>query len=375
MDKLLDVFDLYLDADNNKVENFNNKISSQMKVVIESNKPRNQKKKKKKMEDTLVYLENILRAPTRLIINEEEVVKIEKIKKVTVESIKHLSKNAGFIEDIDENGDVQPGKLLNVFKEETFNTYENRFIYTLIQRMLMIIRKEKNKLLTSKELKSLEYKQIDYEGNSYHGKNKVDIKVVLTANTEEEAKQSEVKQQLDRIKSLEANVVALTLSSTYQSLIRERVVPITPPLKKNNVILKNVNFQYAAKLWDFIINEMDAKKEGDNEVKKKEYKDRGKSKQLMDETFLLDYLVLQAVENPDFASARSKKIIEQLIANIVERIIDVNETISEEQLKNIVSKQYTIIKYKRQVTNKQIQEIFKKNISKYLVKINNYEGK
>ena len=120
---------------------------------------------------------------------------------------------------------------------------------------------------------------------------------------------------------------------------------------------------------------MDAKKEGDNEVKKKEYKDRGKSKQLMDETFLLDYLVLQAVENPDFASARSKKIIEQLIANIVERIIDVNETISEEQLKNIVSKQYTIIKYKRQVTNKQIQEIFKKNISKYLVKINNYEGK
>ena len=29
------------------------------------------------------------------------------------------------IKHIDENGDVQPGKLLNVFKEETFNTYEN----------------------------------------------------------------------------------------------------------------------------------------------------------------------------------------------------------------------------------------------------------
>ena len=84
---------------------------------------------------------------------------------------------------------------------------------------------------------------------------------------------------------------------------------------------------------------------------------------------------MQAVEDPDFKASRDKRIIEQLIANIVERIIDVNETISEEQLKNIVSKQYTVIKYKRQVTNKQIQEIFKKHIGKYLVKINNYEGK
>ena len=90
MDKLLDVFDLYLDADNNKVENFNSKISSKMNVIIETNKPRNESLWIEKMEDTLVYLENILRAPTRLIINEEEVVKIEKIKKVTVESIKHL---------------------------------------------------------------------------------------------------------------------------------------------------------------------------------------------------------------------------------------------------------------------------------------------
>ena len=375
MDKLLDVFDLYLDADNKKVEDFTSKIASRMNVIIETNKPKNESLWITKMEDTLVYLENILRSPTRLIINEEEVVKIEKIKKVTVESIKHLSKNAGFIEDIDENGDVQPGKLLNVFKEETFNTYENRFLYTLIQRMLTIIKREKNKLLASKKIKTLEYKQIDYEGSSYNGKNKVDIKISLTANTEATEKAIEIKNQLERIKDLEKNVVALTLSGTYQSLVKERVIPITPPLKKNNAILKNVNFQYAAKLWEFLINEMDKPEKGDNELKKKEYKDRGKAKQYVDETFLLDYLVLQAVEDPDVRSKRDKKIIEQLIANIVEKIIDVNETVSEEQLKNIISKQYTVIKYKRQVTNRQIQDIFKKHISRYVVQINNYEGK
>ena len=147
MDKILDVFELYADTDSRKINAFNSKLSSKMTVRVETDRTKQQELWVEKMEDTIEYLDNILRNPMRLIINEEEVVKIEKIKKVTVEAIKHLSKNAGFIEDVTEEGDVQPGKMLNVFKEETFNTYENRFIYTLIQRMLFIIRQQKKKIL------------------------------------------------------------------------------------------------------------------------------------------------------------------------------------------------------------------------------------
>ena len=160
MDKILDVFELYADTDKRKIEKFNEKLSSKMTVRIESDKPHMESEWIEKMEDTLEYLDNILRAPTRLIVNEEEVVKIEKIKKVTVESIKHLAKNAGFIEEVEDDGEVKPGKLLNVFKEETFNTYENRFIYTLIQKMLTIIRKEKKKLIEQNKQTSKEYKTI-----------------------------------------------------------------------------------------------------------------------------------------------------------------------------------------------------------------------
>ncbi len=375
MDNILNIFELYLDADNKKVNSFNTKVSSKMNVKIETNKPKDEILWIEKMEDTLPYLENILRSPTRLIINEEEVVKIEKIKKVTVESIKHLSKNASFIDDIDENGDVQPGKLLNVFKEETFNTYENRFIYTLIQRMLMVIRKEKNKILKGKNVTAQEYKKIDYNGNSYNGKNRVDMSLVISSTTESSGKEEEFKNNMNRISTLEKNVTALTLTSTYQSLVQGKVIPISPPLKKNNVILKNVNFQYAAKLWDYIINEMDRRTKGDVDVNKKEYNEKGKSKKYMDETFLLDYLILQCVENPEIKERHSKEIIERLIANIVEKIIDVNESVSEEQLKNLVSKQYIVVKYKKQVTNKQIQDIFKKHISKYVAHVTEGEKK
>jgi len=374
VDKLLNVFELYADADNSDVKKFNERLTSKMDVNIETNRPKSQFLWVQKMEDTVEYLDNILRNPTKLIVNEEEVVKIEKIKKVTVESIKNLAKNSSFIDDVDENGEVKPGKLLNVFKEETFNTYENRFIYTLVQKMLIIIKKEKDKLAKDKS-KDKEFKKIDYQGKSYNGKNKIDIQIMLTASTESSGKSDELKRQLERIRALEKNVINLTLTATYQELDRAHVPLVTPPLKKTNVLLKNVNFQYAVKLWDFLITEMNKKsEENTNETKVRKYKDRGKAKKFVDETFLLDYLILECVENPEISGKRKKELLEQLIANVVERTIDVNESLTEEQLKNLVSKQYRIVKYRRTTSNKEIQEIFKKHIAKYVQKINKFES-
>jgi len=374
VDKILDVFELYADSNENKINDFNRRLSSTMDVKIEAEKPKVEKMWIEKMEFTIPYIENILGSPTKLIVNEEEVVKIEKIKKVTVESIKHLSRNAGFIEEVEKNGDVKPGKLLNVFKEETLNTYENRFIYTLIQKMKAIVVREKNKLLKEKLASSKEFKQIDYQGKSYNGKNKVDIQIIMTSSAEESTKRTdEIKDMIDKLKILEKRIGNLMLTATYQTLEKQNVQIVTPPLKKNNVILKNVNFQYAAKLWDFLINKMENVKVGGMQNTVKKYKEKGKSKQLIDETFLLDYLIIQSIENPEIKNKHKKEIIEQLIANIVERTIDVNESITEEQLKNLVSKQYKIIKYKRQASNKEVQEIFRKYISKYVLKISEGE--
>ncbi len=370
MDKLLDVFDLYADSDARKINNFQNKLQSTMSVKLESDRPKVETYWMVMMEQTLVYIENILNDPKRLIVNEEEVVKIEKIKKVHVESIKHLSKNAGLIEDVKENGDIQPGKLLNVFKEETINTYENRFIYTLIQRMMLILHKEKEKLLKSKDLSAKEFRSIDYSGRSYTGKNRVDIQMILSSTTEGAGKSDDVTAQLTRIKMLERNVIAFTLTNTYQELDRMRVPLVTPPLRKNNVLLKNVNFQYAVRLWDFLIDEFDKKEtKAEKEHKKKEYKDRGKAKRYIDDTFLLNYLVLECVENPEVREKRKKEIIEKLIANVVERTIDVDSSISEDQLKDLIGKQFTIVKYKKQLSNKEIQDIFKKHINEYVRKV------
>ena len=51
-------------------------------------------------EETIPYIDNILRNPKKFIVNEEEVVPVEKSKKVTVESIIYLTQHTNLIQDI-----------------------------------------------------------------------------------------------------------------------------------------------------------------------------------------------------------------------------------------------------------------------------------
>ena len=145
----LGILDLYEKcSESNTLQEFAEKTESTLKVEMEKKTATLDIEWLEIIELTIPYLDNIFRSPNRFIVNEEEVVKIEQAKKITVETIKHLSKNTNFIQTIDEKtGDVTPSKLLNVRKEESYDTYENRLIYTLIQNTKMFINKKKEELL------------------------------------------------------------------------------------------------------------------------------------------------------------------------------------------------------------------------------------
>ncbi len=139
--KDLSVNDLVDQMEESKLNDFVNGMDSNMRVQTDYARDSFDDQWLDLFEFTMPYLDKIFRNPKRFIRNEEEIIKIESAKKVGVESIKHLAKHTNFVQDIDEDtGDVIPSKLLNVFKEETFNTYENRFVYTLIQYMLQFIK-------------------------------------------------------------------------------------------------------------------------------------------------------------------------------------------------------------------------------------------
>ena len=121
----LKIFDLYEKFNTKTAEEFMDKIDSTVDIKAEYEKVIEDTEWIEIMEETVPYIDNILRNPNRFIVNEEEIVKIELARKITVESIKHLSKNTNLIQDYDKKtGDVRPSKILNINKEENYDTYE-----------------------------------------------------------------------------------------------------------------------------------------------------------------------------------------------------------------------------------------------------------
>jgi len=322
------------------------------------------------MEDTIHYLDNILRNPNRFIINEEEIVKIELARRITVESIRHLSKNTNFIQDITD-GEVRPSKILNINKEESFDTYENRLIYTLIQHMKTFITIKKKDIVTSSSVKDL--KKLEYQAKSTIGQEKVNISLVIDSKIdikEQTGDENDLSIE-DRIAKLEDDISMLSNTEVYKSIEKKRVALVLPPIKKTNVILKNVNFQCAMKLWDFLINNpaTSPKREKDN----KNYEDSGIMKEYMNDTFLLNYVTLSTLNKENKKSPESLQLVEDLTNNLIERIVELNTDLPEEKLKDIIGEKILIARTKKIASLSEIQNAFSRNIKNYLDKIENFK--
>ena len=99
------------------------------------------------IENGILHLDNFLRSPRKTIEDVEEVVPIALSKKITVESVKHLAQHTDLIQSIDKRtGKITPSKILNVHKEESMMTYENKFVNTLIDRLYIFINTRYEKL-------------------------------------------------------------------------------------------------------------------------------------------------------------------------------------------------------------------------------------
>ena len=362
----LTVASLYERADEHRISSFTKKSKSDMVVDLHYDKVEANFEWVELFENTLRYLDNILRNPNRFIINEDEIVKVELAKRVTVDSIKHLAKHTNLIQDINEDDEITPSKILNINKEETFDTYENRFIFTLIQNMESFISLKKKKLLDGSYLK--DDKSIQYKAASMVGQEHVTMD--LTIKTSLHTKKSDGSKNgvslAERIDKIEQQLVDFKCSEVYRSLQRAHVALVRPPIKKTNVILKNTNFQYALILWNYIQEHFGDDTKRDK--KDKNYEDESELKVFFDDTFLLNYLALCTLNKDEYSTKNAK---EKVIKQVIQKIIDLNASLTEDELKDMIGEQFTMVKYRNNATIDGISKVYRKHIDKYFKKISN----
>ena len=271
------------------------------------------------IDETLPYIDNILRNPKRFIVNEEEVVQVEKSKKVTVESIIHLTQHTNYIQKIEDNGDVKPSKILNINKEESLDTYENRFVYTLINNTRTFFEKRK------KETGDFSYfkdkKELKFEANTIIDTEEVDVSLNISSRNEAklEGKTTSSEESIaDRLKRIKVQLDGFTMSELMQTLSKLHVPAVRSPIRKTNVILKNPNFQKAEALWNYI----QAYEEKDrNENEHKDYYDEGKLKESYNQAFLSLYLANKML-NHETTPATEEKLLSQTMSRLIENILD-----------------------------------------------------
>lgn len=203
------------------------------------------------IEDCIVSLDNIVRNPRKFIVIEEDIVDISLARSISVESVKHLSQHTNLISSVDKNGMVIPSKILNTSKEESFDIYENRFIYTLLLKVRDFIDRRfteiQNALLRSGEI------DVAVESEFAINKNKVKYKLDGSANFPFDAvvkKKGEGLTDVERITHIKS-IIGDFLASPFSKEMRSCAL-VRPPILRTNVILKNPDFKKALVLWQFI---------------------------------------------------------------------------------------------------------------------------
>ncbi len=319
------------------------------------------------VEFTMPYLEKALTKQIKNIVTEEEIIKIELIKKVTVESVKHLSKNVNLVDRYNQqSGEVVPKKILNAYKEETFLTYENRFLYTLIKLIEdFIYLREKQ---SPNEYKGKNYQKANYEASIKLKKEKV--KVNVEYNSEVLTGIRKTDGSAERIADIKKKLKVLKQTDVYVTLVSKKATYVKAPLKMTNVLLKNVNFQYAVKLWNYLSEQIELNDKITNESS--EFEEKGMVKKLLDEDIFLMHSIFKStdLENQFKGKAKAaiedKKVTKELTDALIEKIIELNPDMSEKDINKLITDKLLVMKTRKLISLKPIEDKFKEKIDKYM---------
>ena len=320
----------------------------------------------------------IVRNPKLTLIKEENLVKVERAKKITVDSVKDLAKHSQYISRVNKKTkDVEPSKILDVRNEETYNIYENRFLYTLIQDLEKFIF-QKEKMLEHFELNN--NKQMEYKGNSTTEREKIQIELKISSSSlpsvqDDKKLKEEIEAIKKRIKRIKEFLSSWEKSEMYKELDKAHVTLVKPPLKKTNILLKNPNFRIAVRLWDIIRmydyedNDVPREEEGNGSI--------DVMKGFLDHSFFIDYLVLDSMtKSKREQRKRMSHYAVILLTEEMNRVLALLKSsgikVSEEELLAAVAKKMKEGKSDRLVGMDDVKKKFKSALEEYLERTKQY---
>lgn len=208
------------------------------------------------VEDCVPSLDRLIRNPNHFIAETEEVLPIEMTRKITGRSIAHLSRHADYLSP-DGNGEITPTKMLNIFRDDSLLTYENKFLNTLLNRLYTFVNKRYTVAMergVDERLQSLVFENSFTDGD---GKGTVRLEVTYSERCNETDEKgtfrwSGIRGRVERLN----DIVTGYMQSAFVRTMDKNF--IRPPVMRTNAIMKNKYFRECLALWEFIESYEDA---------------------------------------------------------------------------------------------------------------------
>ena len=309
------------------------------------------------IEQCIIPLDTIIRNPRRFISQEEEIIPIELARKITTDSIKHLAQHTNMIAKV-EGDNVTPNRILNIYKEESYETYENRFIYTLLFNIQYFIDKRLNEMksgTTGEDVSSLYFKD-EFE----NGQERIRYTLEMSTQTKGYKQETHVDLHADtskmsrfeRVERIRKILFDFQNSPVMKAL--SGCALVRPPIMRTNVIAKNPDFKKAKELWDFI----ETYREAGFQVEVTEYNEMP-SNEYLDDIYGIMALHYALMKHHTGAEANEnyvgqKRVITPKLAQRIFREILEDITLDIDEIKHIFTDEVTRVSRQRAAAEKKI---------------------
>ena len=201
------------------------------------------------IEETLPSINAIIEKPRRFITTEEEVVPVSLARKISADSVRHLAQNTQFLASSDDGG-IHPTRILNVSTRETYDLYENRFVYHLIKRLLAFVDKRTDVIFwsTGNEICN-RFKMHSKIDDAYE---EIEYTVELAVKNRQSFAENDADNvgtfmRIDRVRRL---VMSLGKSSFCQ--LMNGCASVHSPIQRTNLMIKDPDYRACYKLWQFM---------------------------------------------------------------------------------------------------------------------------
>ena len=203
------------------------------------------------IEEALPGFQTIINSPRNVIKEEELIVNVANAKRTGTEVVQHLAQHASLVEDFnEENGDVRPSRLMQRYREDSTELYENRLVFSTLEAAYHFVKIRHDALL---EAMSDEFgAKLKVQSDMSCPTEQVHMDMFLHIKKVESILDTDARNhdEFGRISRI-FRVLSVYMTSEFAQRM-SKLNRIKGTVTKTNVLKKNPNYRKILALWEFL---------------------------------------------------------------------------------------------------------------------------